>query len=629
MTLLSKQTALLLVFVAFVAILTVLVPTTAHAETPYKATVSIQGVTANADFMHGNRVQAENKLLNQLKADPNNPKLRGQLALIQAELYKLAAAESNALQVLRANPNNATALLAMGKIQWYKTTSSDMTYRLQKEALLETAASYFSKAVDASPLMPEAYTYLGQVALEQGNTSKARSAFESALLLDKTYADAWVQMARVSLLENRPTQALQQVEKAIVRNSKNDAAHYYKGQALLAQNNVQGALASLNTALSLNANSAPIHSALASAYNRQGNESAAIIHYKKATQIKPESTEAYQQLATLLSNRGDAELAIAELRNSLSVNGKHVPTLLALGKLALQTEKNLAAAEAFRSVLRVEPSNTQAAKGFACAYIGLAESETEKEAFGGSVALLNAEHLLQEGLTERPNDIDLQLALSKIQRLSGSPLQPESVLRKTLEAPATTDEQRLAQAEGLISLGEFEKAQALITLVVQNVAPNAENLLSVAETLLNMGALTDAKALYQKAEALGANTTTVERALARIKGHQTKAQQSVAKAIALNHWYKPQEKEQAKALLMNAIELDPWQAQAHEVLASLLKKPEEGQEAKVQWRAVLNLSPQLSASDRKQLEAKLKVPTPKTNTSIASLAWDGFNTNLN
>ena len=612
MSILSKQFALLAVLAI---VITVTHSPIAQAESPYKGSVSIQGASANSVFMHGNRVQAENSLLNQLKADPNNPKLRGHLALVQAELYKLDVAEKNALQVLKATPNNATALLAMGKVQWYKTTSSDMTYRSQQAGLLETAASYFSKAIDASPLMPEAYTYLGQIRLEQGNTSKARSAFESALLLDKNYADAWVQMAKVNLLENRPAEALKQVEKAITLNSKNDAAHYYKGEALLMQNNVQGALASLNTALSLNANSAPIHCALAEAYQRQGNESAAIVHYKKATQIKPELTEAYQQLANLLSNRGDAELAIAELRNSLSVNGKHVPTLLTLGNLALQTEKNLQAAEAFRSVLRVEPSNTQAAKGFASAYIGLAESETEKETFGGSVALLNAEHLLQEGLTERPNDIYLQLALSKIQRISGSAPQPESVLRKTLEDPATTDELRLAQAEGFISLGEFEKAQALITLVVQNTASTPENLLSVADTLLGMGALTDAKALYQKAEALGANAATVERALGRIKLHQTKAEKSLAKAMTLNHWYSPKEKEQSKALFMNAIELDPWQPKAHEALASLLKKPEEWQEARLHWRAYMNLSPQLSASERKQVEGKIKALSPKAERS--------------
>ena len=608
MSILSKHSVLLAVLAM---VITVTNSPTTFAEAPYKASLSIQGASANTVFMHGNRVQAENSLLNQLKADPNNLKLRGQLALVQSELYKLDVAEKNALQVLKANPNNATALLAMGKVQWYKTTSSDMTYRSQQAGLLETAASYFSKAIDSSPLMPEAYTYLGQIRLEQGNTSKARSAFESALLLDKNYADAWVQMARVNLLENRSAEALKQVEKAITLNSKNDAAHYYKGEALLVQNNVQGALASLNTALSLNANSAPIHCALAEAYQRQGNESAAIVHYKKATQIKPELTEAYQQLANLLSNRGDAELAIAELRNSLSVNGKHVPTLLTLGNLALQTEKNLQAAEAFRSVLRVEPSNTQAAKGFASAYIGLAESETEKDAFGGSVALLNAEHLLQEGLTERPNDIYLQLALGKIQRISGSSPQSESVLRKTLEAPATTDELRLAQAEGFISLGEFEKAQALITLVVQNTASTPENLLSVADTLLGMGALTDAKALYQKAEALGANAATVERALGRIKLHQTKAEKSLAKAMTLNHWYSPKEKEQSKALFMNAIELDPWQPKAHEALAGLLKKPEEWQEARLHWRAYMNLSPQLSASERKQVEGKIKALTPK------------------
>ena len=584
---------------------------TLQAAVPYKASVSIQGAAANAVFMHGNRVQAETKLLNQLKTDPNNTKLRGQLALVQAELYKLEGAEANALQVLKTNPNNATALLAMGKVQWYKTTSSDMTFRSQQDGLLESAASYFTKAVDASPLMPEAYTYLGQIRLEQGQISKARTAIENALLLDKTYADAWVQMGRINLQENRLTEAGKQLDKAIALNSKNDAAHYYKGQTLLAQNNLRGAIASLNTALALNPNSAPIHTALAWGYQQQGNESAAIVHYKKATQIKPEFTEAYQQLANLLRARGDAELAMAELRNSLSVNGKHLPTLLTLGKLALQTEKNLQAAEAFRTVLRVEPSNAEAAKGFASAYIRLAESETERDAFGGSVALLNAENLLQEGLKEHPDSIELQLALAKVQRISGSAIQSEEVLRKTLEAPATSDGMRLPQAEGYISLGEFPKAQELITQVVQNTAPTAENLLSVADTLLEMGALIDAKALYQKAETAGANNATVERALARIQLHQTKAAQSLSKAMALNHWYSPKEKEQSKALFLTALELDPWQAKGHLALATLLKKPEEWQEAKTHWQGYLTLSPSLPASEQKKIEAKIKALTPK------------------
>jgi Tfp pilus assembly protein PilF len=130
-----------------------------------------------------------------------------------------------------------------------------------------------------------------------------------------------------------------------------------------------------------------------------------------------------------------------------------------------------------------------------------------------------------------------------------------------------------------------------------------------------MGALTDAKALYQKAEALGANAATVERALGRIKLHQTKAEKSLAKAMALNHWYSPKEKEQSKALFMNAIELDPWKPTPHEALAGLLKKPEEWQEARLHWRAYMNLSPQLSAAERKQVEAKIKALTPKAERS--------------
>jgi Tfp pilus assembly protein PilF len=605
-------------FALLAVLLTVIVISTNFtalaAEKPYKASLSIQGAAANVAFMHGNRAQAEGILLNKLKSEPHNTQVRGQLSLVQAELYKLEAAEKNALQVLKTNPNNATALLAMGKVQWYKTTSSDMTYRSQQAALLETAATYFSKAIDASPLMPEAYTYLGQIRLEQGNTSKAHSAFESALLLDKNYADAWVQLGRLNLAENKPEQSIKQLEKAITLNSKNDAAHYYKGQALLAENNIKAALVSLNTALSLNTNSAPIHCALADAYQRQGNDSAAIVHYKKSTQIKPEWTQAYQQLANLLSSRGDAELAIAELRNSLSVNGNHVPTLLSLGDLALKTEKNLPAAEAFRTVLRVEPSNTQAAKGFASAYIGLATSETEKNAFGGQVALLNAQQLLQEGLAQRPNDIYLQLALNKLARVSGSAPQPEAVLRKTLEeTPATTDSLRLAQAEGWMSLGEFEQAQTLITQVVQNTEKTPKNLLSVADALLGMGALTDAKALYQQAEAVGANTATVERGLGRIALHKTKAAAALAQAVALNHWYSPKEKNQAKALFFNAIELDPWQPKAHQAVASLLQQPEERQEAHIHWRAFLSLSPQLSAAERQKTERKLKDLKPYTN----------------
>jgi tetratricopeptide (TPR) repeat protein len=581
----------------------------------YKAGVSITGQPANQQFEPRFREEAEGTLMEQLSADPSNTASRSQLALVQAERFKLDAAEANAKKVLATDSKNTLALLTLGKVAWYRTSSSNMVYRSQRRELLNRAVSYFNQAAETDKQRPETYNFLGRVKQELGQYSDARKEYEVALAMDASYADAYVNLASLSLEEGKPAEALRLATKAISLNSGHDGAHYLKGAALLelgsvnrAVEELSTAIDSLNTALSLNRNSAPIHTVMAKAYEAQGNLAAALTHYRKALQISPEHSEAVEQLVNLLHSRGDDELALIELKNALSIQPLNQGMLMQAGQLALSADQSEQAVHYYKRVLKLSPDNADAAKGLATALLRQAQREASTDIIeGGSNGLWLAEQQLTEALRLAPDNLSLHLALTKVQRAGGAVSLPYDKLTRLVALPATTQTQRLQQAEALMILGRFDEAQARInTVTASSTEASKETTLTVANALLEMGALAQAKQVYANLLAQEPSNVLAERGVAKVERRQGKASQSLLAARNANKWYSATSRKQAMALYEEALERNPWLSGAHIELADLLRKQGNVAAARVHYKAFLTLQPKLAAEKRRQIERLMR-----------------------
>ncbi|MFM7390374.1 MAG: tetratricopeptide repeat protein [Vampirovibrionales bacterium] len=576
----------------------------------YQAGITITGQPASQQFEPRYRDDAESTLQGKLAQDPANTSIRADLGLIQAERFKLDAAEANAKKVLATEPSNTVALLTLGKVAWYRTSSSNMVYRSQRREYLNKALSHFQQAAESDKQRPETYNFLGRVKQELGQYSEARKEYEVALAMDPNYADALVNLASLSLEEKKPTETLRLANKAIQLNSGHDGAHYLKGAALLelgmvnrAVDELGIAIDSLNTALSLNRNSAPIHTVMGKAYEAQGNIAAALTHYRKALQIAPEHTEVVEQLVSLLQRRGDDDQALLELKSAISLQPTQQALLQQAGELALSADKPEQAVDYYRRLLKLAPDNAEASKGLATALLRQAQRDAASDIVDGGNGLWLAEQQLTEALRLTPDNLSLHLALAKVQRASGAVAMPAERIARLVSLPAVNNTQRLQQAEGLMLLGRFDEAQQRINAITQALPSlPAEQQMTLANSLLEMGSLAQAKQVYGTVLANEPNNVLAERGVARVERRQQKAMQSLQAARNLNAWYSAGKRKQAVALYEEALERNPWAASPHVELADVLRKAGSKQAARLHYQAYLTLSPKLPDERRRQIE---------------------------
>jgi tetratricopeptide (TPR) repeat protein len=578
----------------------------------YRSGASVsQGVMA--DNMQAQLMQQETALMARLKANPGDVTVRGQLATVQADLFKLDAAEKNATAALAKDPNNAWAHAAMGKVQWYRTTSSDMTYRGQKDALVAEAEEHMREAVRLDGSDPALNNSLGEILAAQGKRDEARQAFAKALQLNPKNSQALVNMGILDKGSGDKAAAISRFNQAIAANSKNAKAHYYKGEALYESGQYHEALQSLNTALYLNRNAPHTLNKMGEALQAQGNQVAAIARFRESARLKPEFAPAYQNLGNLLQQRGDGELAISELRSALNVRPNHIPYLMQIGQTSLALDKSAQAVEYYNQALTADPNNVEAIKGLATAYQRSAEQVASKEMLSGNEALLDAETHLQKAIQLNPNSLDLRLALLKVQKATGATQLDTAALEQLASNPASNEGEQLRRTEALITLGRFQEADAEINNLITAFTGSPQRTMKLADILLINGDTLGAKRVYESVLASNPGNVGAQRGMNRIGKQEKHATDVWNQAKSNNHWYSKKDRLSAKSLYEEAVALNPRNATPRIELGDLYKRNAEYQNAIIEYKAYLQLMPNLEEGQRKSIERRIAFCEAKLN----------------
>jgi tetratricopeptide (TPR) repeat protein len=584
---------------------TVSIATPAQAKRLFSAGVSQSVYRANQLFKQGNYSQAEAVFNKALKANPNNLQARSGLALVQAEQYKLSAAEKNAQQVLSRDSKNPAAHIAMGKVLWYRTSSSDMTYRSQREGLLRQAEQHFNQAMTSAPDMPEAATNLGRIYQEQGRSEEARQSYEAALTRDPDYEEALVYMSSLDLGAGNTQQALKLANKAIASHSKSSKAHYYKGAALAQMGDYHEALNSLNTALYLEPKGAHVLAKMADIYQAQGNQAAAVTTYRKAIQAKPEYAPAITSLANLLQSRGDGELALSELRSAMNVRPNYMPFQVQSGQIALQLDKVDVATDYFNQALQQDAQNPEALRGLASSYLRSAEKTAGRGVMTTNSDLMKAEDMVQEALRHNPDDIQLHLALLKLQKATGDQLDT-ATLEQLASAPATGEIGQVRKSEALLALGRYTEADAVIDSLSKGYGSNTSKLFTLADTLTLNGDTESARRVYNNVLAQNPGNVSATRGLNRIGKMEVKATDKLGQARSNNHWYSVKDRNSAKAFYLEALEFNPRLSEARMDLGKLYEREDAYDKAIFEYNAYLQLNPTMAAEDQQKIQRKIQ-----------------------
>ena len=137
--------------------------------------------------------------------------------------------------------------------------------------------------------------------------------------------------------------------------------------------------------------------------------------YKKAIEITPENLAPYANLASIYEARKDYDLALDAYKTIISINPYSEQTSLKIADMYLETGKY---SEAISYYEKLNTNlKTEAVKGMASAYYGMAMNAANKASFSSDKKLLDAYQYLDSAIKANPDDLELYLAKAKISSL--------------------------------------------------------------------------------------------------------------------------------------------------------------------------------------------------------------------
>ena len=586
-----------------------ILPQAQAATRVYKASMSYVRANANrgADtyLQTGQYQGAEAQYAAMLKHNPKNAQARASAAMAQAELFKLDAAEKNANDVLSKNPRNAMAHLAKGVVYRNRTASLDMTYKNQRNELLEKSASELRQSISYNSKSPEAHNQLGVTYRFMGRNAEAMTEFQRALDLDPRFSEAILNEGIMRMASGDSAGAKLQFERAIKLNSKNYMAHYRLGEAQLQAGDAHQALNSLNTALSLDRGNAAIMAKMGDAYQAQGNSAAAIANYRKAIQSNPSFMPAYMSLSDIFDNRGDGEAAMVELRSAVNVNPHFTAGRDRLGHIALTVDKPDQALQYYKEALKENPNDPDAINGMSQALTVVAQKQANwSQSMGSDSDLVSAEQSIQEALRLNPNDLRLHLANLRISQLAGKPNMSETELNNLASMAPRTESEQMIQGEAFLALGRYPEADQLFGNMIQANANNPDKLLVIGDTLKVNGNLSGAHTAYKAALVADSSNLKAQRGLQRIETAQAESQKTLRTAKALNTWRRTG-KESSIDFYEETLSQNPRQPEPRLELSKLYEKTKQYDKAARSYQYYLSLRPDLPEKEREHYLKKI------------------------
>jgi tetratricopeptide (TPR) repeat protein len=542
-----------------------------------------------------------------LARSPKNVPAHVGLGMSYAKQFKLDAANEEFDKALALEPQSAMALSGKAMVDFNRLQSSSFTVIKNKQNMLQNAEAECKKGLEIDPGMPEAHYTLGMIYKEQGRLPEAINEFQEATKLDPQYSEAFSGLGVAQLGQGDFTSAQQSFRKAVELNSGNSTAHYGLGRCYLKQGQLDDAIKELNTSLYQYPNSAPARLAMGEAYMAQGNNVAAIKEYQESIRIKPENPDAYLHIADIREQRGDLEHSIAELRSGLEMMPDSSDLHMRVGDESLKLEKLDDAIKEYQTVMQSDPRNSMAAKGLTRA-LYLKSNKVAAGAFFVSNEYESAQKLMDQAVAMNPNDMELRLAQAKLKSLSGAPVDLAAI------GTPTNNGERVAYAEALLAQNRFKDADAQMNQVIGS-ATDAQQTFAVADLALMIKDLPNAEAAYNKAASLPGGAERAKRGLAQVAKAKDSARQDLTLANDLSR-----RKQLASAIdkYHNSIYGNPKVPDSRLGLAQTLERlsPKESKdlrEAIVQYKAYMDLEPNLPAKEQEKLTKHITSLENKAN----------------
>jgi tetratricopeptide (TPR) repeat protein len=211
----------------------------------------------------------------------------------------LAGAERLCLDVLRADPGQADALIVLGAVR-------------HRGGRLAEAQALYEQALSLRPDHPEAHNHLGIALAQQGRLDEAAGHYRAALRDDPDNADLLNNLGIVLTARGAWDEAAAVLERAVHLRPGHAAARNSLGVALGEARRLDDAVAHLQEAVRLRPDFTDAWSNLAAALTELGRYDEALAACEQALALRPDHVGAHKHRARLWLLLGDLARGWAE-----------------------------------------------------------------------------------------------------------------------------------------------------------------------------------------------------------------------------------------------------------------------------------------------------------------------------
>lgn len=480
----------------------------------------------------------------------DNPRHPGLLLLTaQSELTvnnNIDAAEEALSIALSRSPNDTSALLLMG---WIMLTKGDYETALQHlnahQVLLPgdptgskllaivllrrnevpRGIEVLQRAVDKSPDDMELVSMLGDAYLRVGELEKAEPLFSKAIALAPNSASVRTQRATSLLAAADSSAALLELEAAVAADPDYTRAEFLLARLYYQMGEYDKMLAMASRLAEKYPQDPRPYVLMAAVSEARGDGAGARALYGKSLEIAPDNILARYNLARLAREEGDLETARERFNSVLLDQPAHLPSVVALAQIALDTEQPAEALALLEQASQVntksvpfllELANMYGRMGRDTEALATAQQAVAMAPYSMPAQLVLGRAQLSAGRTdaarqtlrnvvvEAPESADAHFELAKLYLLEQEPRAARDSLDTALLLAPERIDINVVQAKMLLAQRDYEAALSIASEIQDAHPDSVEGYLLAGEVYMAQEQSRPAIAAYESAVALSA-----------------------------------------------------------------------------------------------------------------------------